>query len=198
MDLGVPNIHFSLSIIDPWNRVSLLKLKKEMKKLRKIVLTYYKRKSDIPVINLREDHGKGIFYCAAGKDRLAVTPEEKIWGCFLFPDYFKGKENSIEYKKFSFGDLANFIENHEKIYPLVSSNYAQLSMDNFSTPRKDCFLCSELENCAVCPINAAFSGGSLGRIPHYMCDIQKIKIKEKKKFKKESLIMFRKSNISSH
>ena len=184
MDLGIPNINFSLSIIEPWDQVSLLKLEKEMIKLRKIVLNHYKRKGNIPVINFREDHGKGIFYCAAGKDRLAITPDGQIWGCYLFPDYFKGREKSPEYQKFYFGDLDNFIKNHKKIYPRVSSNYAQLSMDNFSTPRVDCFLCPELENCAVCPINAAFSGVPLGKIPDYMCEIQKIKIKEIKKFRK--------------
>jgi len=185
MDLGVPNIHFSLSIIEPWDQVSLLKLEKEMIKLREIVLNHYKIKGNIPVINFRENHGKGIFYCAAGKDRLAVTPEEKIWGCFLFPDFFKGREKTLEYQKFYFGQLDNFIENHKNIYPRISSNYTHLSMDNFSTSTMRCFLCSELENCVVCPINAAFSGVPLGKIPDYICEIQKIKIKEKKKFRKE-------------
>ena len=89
MDLGVLNIHFSLSMIKPWDKVSLLKLENEMMKLVKILLNNYKREGNIPVVNFREEPGKGIFYCAAGKDRLAITPDEEIWGCFLFPDYFK-------------------------------------------------------------------------------------------------------------
>ncbi|GAG37798.1 unnamed protein product, partial [marine sediment metagenome] len=32
MDLGVPSIHFSFSIIKPWNQASLLKLENEMMK----------------------------------------------------------------------------------------------------------------------------------------------------------------------
>ena len=185
MDLGVPSIHFSLSNIKPWGQASLLKLENEMVKLRKILLNHYKRKGNIPVTNFREEPGKGIFYCAAGKDRLAVTPDEKIWGCFLFPDYFKGKENSSEYQKFYFGTLDDFIENHKYVYRRISSNYAQLSMDNFSTSHMRCFLCSEIENCAVCPINASFSGSPLGKIPSYLCEIQKIKIKVKEKLSKK-------------
>jgi sulfatase maturation enzyme AslB (radical SAM superfamily) len=185
MDLGVPSVHFSLSMIEAWNQASLLKLENEMMKLVKILVDYYKRKRDIPVVNFREEPGKGIFYCAAGKDRLAITPDEEIWGCFLFPDYFKGKENSPEYQKFYFGALDDFIENHKSIYPRILSNYAQLSMDNFSTSRLECFLCPELENCAVCPVNASFSGNPLGKIPSYLCKIQKIKIKEKDKFRTE-------------
>ena len=185
MDLGVPNIHFSLSIIKPWNQVSLLKLENEITKLVKILVNNYKTKGNIPVVNFREEPGKGIFYCAAGKDRLAITPDEEIWGCFLFPDYFKGKEHSLEYKKFYFGPLDDFIENHKSIYPRILSNYAGLSMDNFSSSHLGCFLCPELENCAVCPINASFSGKPLGEIPSYLCKIQKIKIKEKEKFRRE-------------
>jgi len=48
-----------------------------------------------------------------------------------------------------------------------------------------CFLCPQLENCAVCPINASFSGYRLGKVPSYLCEIQKIKIKEKEKFRRE-------------
>ncbi len=185
MDLDVPSINFSLSIIKPWNQASLQKLKNEMIKLTKILLNNYKTKGNIPVVNFREEPDTGIFYCAAGKDRLAITPDEEIWGCFLFPDYFKGKENSPEYRKFYFGSLDNFIENHKNIYPRILSNYARLSMDNFSSSRLGCFLCPELENCAVCPINASFSGNPLGEIPSYLCKIQKTKIKEKEKLRRE-------------
>jgi len=186
MDLGVPSINFSFSIIKPWNQASLLKLENEIMKLVKILVGNFKRKGNIPVLNFREEPDTGIFYCAAGKDRLAITPDEEIWGCFIFPDYFKGKENSPEYQKFYFGSLDDFIENHKSIYPRILSNYARLSMDNFSSSRLGCFLCPELENCAVCPINASFSGHPLTKIPSYLCKIHKIKIKEKEKFRRES------------
>lgn len=185
MDLSVPSTNFSFSIIKPWNQASLLKLEKEMMKLVKILVSNFKRKGNIPVVNFREESGTGIFFCAAGKDRLAITPDEEIWGCFLFPDYFKGKEHSPEYQKLYFGPLDNFIENHKNIYPRILSNYARLSMDNFSSSHLGCFLCPELENCAVCPINASFSGNHLGEIPSYLCKIQKIKIKGKEKFRRE-------------
>jgi hypothetical protein len=185
MDLGVPDIHFSLSMIKPWNQVSLLKLENEMIKLRKILISRYRRKRDTPVINFREESGKGIFYCEAGKNRMAITPDEKIWGCFLFPDYFKAKENSLEHKDFFFGRLDDFIEDHRNLYPRISANYSRLSMDNFSTSRIECFLCPKIEKCAVCPINASFSGHPLGEIPSYFCEIQRIRIKEKEKFKRE-------------
>jgi hypothetical protein len=113
---------------------------------------------------------------------MSVTSDEHVWGCDLFADYFRGKENSPAYKDYYFGDLDTFAQNHKKIYPQVSSHYASLSMDNFATPQKECLVCSHLEDCSVCPAVAALSGASIGEIPPHMCTIQKIKMAERQKF----------------
>lgn len=185
LDLKISQIRLSLSTIEPWDSNSLLLLEKEMAGVRNILVSHYKTYRHIPVVNFRQTHKKGIFYCAAGKDRLALSPEGGVWGCFLAPDYFRGKENSPAYQKFFFGTLEEFIEDYKIIYPKISSNYAQLSMDNFSTSNMECFLCSEFQYCAVCPINAALSGGPLKEIPLHVCKIQKIRIIQKQRFRKD-------------
>jgi len=185
MDLGVGNINLSLSIIEPWSPQDLQRLSKEMAKLRNILFLLYKKKGEIPVIEFREVNTKGIFYCAAGQDRLAITPEGQIWGCDLFADNFSNKNISPEYQKYFFGDLKTFSKNHKKIFPRKSANYSRLSMDNFSTPQRKCLFCLELEHCTVCPVNVAFAGYPMGKIPSYVCTIQQIRIKEKAKFWKE-------------
>ncbi len=185
IDLGVIDINLSLSLIRPWGKDSILELKKELSEVRKILISRYRKKGDIPVLSFREDLGKGIFYCAGGKDRLTITPDEGVWGCQLFPDYFRRKEKSSESRKFFFGSLDDFIKNHQKIYRRIYSNYAALTAENYSTSSGDCFLCENLEDCEICPVNAAFTGSPLTKIPSSVCEIQKIKIKEKRKFKKE-------------
>ena len=195
MDFGTPDIRCSLSTTETWNPVALRKLESEMSRLRESVVEHYYRKGNIPLINFRDMQRKGIFHCAAGKDRLAISPDGVIWGCFLFSDYFKGKENTPEYSKFFFGNLEDFIENQEDVYPKVASNYAELRMENFRTSKTECFLCKEYKNCVVCPINAALSGASLGQIPDHICAIQKIVIREKENFRKE-LIRVSKRPIS--
>ncbi|MFQ6108507.1 MAG: hypothetical protein ACE5L7_03020 [Candidatus Aminicenantales bacterium] len=193
MDLGVARIHFSLSTLTPWTPQSLRTLNNQMVQLRKILLFYYQDNNGrIPVVNFQKAPKKGIFSCAAGKDRLAVSPEGKIWGCYLFADYFRGKEKSTGYRKFFFGSLDDFMKDYGRIYPHICSNHTRLSMDNFSTPHMECLFCSELEECAICPINAAFAGSPIGKIPAYMCEIQKIKIKERKRLEKQI------QQISSH
>lgn len=185
MDLGVRNINLSPSLLQPWNQQSLGRLKKEMAKLREVLQSHYGKTQEIPVLSFRERDSKGFFYCAGGQDRLAVTSEEHVWGCDLFADYFRGKEKLPEYHDYFFGDLDTFAKNHKKIFPKISSNYANLSMDNFTTPHMKCLFCSNLENCTVCPISATFAGALIGEIPPFVCEIQKIRIGEQKNLREE-------------
>ena len=185
MELGVKNIDLSFSLIQPWDQHSLGRLKGEMAKLRKLLVSHYRKSREIPVINFREDNSGGFFYCAGGQDRLAITSEEHIWGCDLFADYFRGKENSSEYHDYFFGNLDIFTKNYEKIFPIISSNYAKLSLNNFRSAGMECLFCSNLEKCTICPVAASFTGFAIGEIPPFVCEIQKIRIREKEKFRKE-------------
>lgn len=178
LDLGVPSVNFSLSATDFWDQTSLAKLKDEMSKLREITLSIKGTCGSIPIKMFNEEKDKGIFYCAAGRDRLAITADGQIWGCFLFADYFREKKRAPEFNKYYFGILDDFIADGQAVYSDKLSNYSRLSMDNFKTKESDCFLCPELEYCHVCPISAALSGLPLGRIPDHLCTIQRIKHEE--------------------
>jgi sulfatase maturation enzyme AslB (radical SAM superfamily) len=184
MNLGVPDIRFSLSTKETWSQIALKKLENEISRLREIVTENYRKESNIQVVNFRDIQRKGIFYCAAGKDRLTIAPDGGVWGCFLFADYFRERENMSEYQKYFYGDLDDFMNNHSEIYPRISSKYAQLSMENFRTSKMECFLCKECKNCAVCPINAALSGAPIGQIPDHICEIKKIVIRGNENFRK--------------
>ena len=116
---------------------------------------------------------------------MAVTHDEHVWGCFLFPEYKPHCQSPHKPSEFFFGDLDTFIINHKEIYPRISSNYKQLSMDRFKTSHMDCFLCPYLEECGVCPVNISFTGYPLGEIPDYVCQIHKIKIQIKEELLKE-------------
>jgi sulfatase maturation enzyme AslB (radical SAM superfamily) len=183
--MGVANIYLSLSTLHSWSPDSLLRLKEELASTRRFFLAFYERKGTMPLIDFRKISEKGNFICSAGQDRLALTPEGKLWGCYLFPDYFKDKEGTQEYNRYCFGELDSFIENHERIYSKVLRNYFGLRMDNFSTPDASCRHCTELGECKVCPMNAALSGFSIGKIPSWTCEIKKIMRKEKELFWKE-------------
>ena len=179
--LGVPSINFSLSTLEPWNEDSIANYKNELAKLGEFLLEHYKIEGNCPVANFRESK-RGSFCCAAGKDRFAVAVNGDVWGCFLFPDYYKGKESSSTYDKFCFGTLSDFADSHEKIYPKIFKNYSQLSMSRFSSGSRNCLFCSYFEYCRVCPINAALSGSDIGNIPEYICKLKRAEIDETQKF----------------
>lgn len=182
MGLGVRNVNLSLSILKPWDERSLNKLEQEIAKLSRLQWDHYETTGEISLLNFRDDDQKGIFYCSAGQDRFAVSPDGKLWGCALFADYFKDRENSSLYEKYCFGDIGHLGEKPENVFKKIRLNYSRLSMDQFSTKAMDCFLCPDLQNCAVCPMDVSFAGHSWNAIPDYVCTIQKIKIREKEKF----------------
>jgi sulfatase maturation enzyme AslB (radical SAM superfamily) len=182
MNLGVRDINLSLSMLQPWNNHSLELLREEMAKLSKILLAHYGKTREIPVLSFRKRDTEGFFYCAGGQDRMAVTSEEHVWGCDLFADYFLGKEELPAYHEYYFGDLNTFAQNHKKVYPKISSNYTRLAMDNFATSHRECLFCSNLEDCSICPMVAAFTGAVIGEIPSFVCAIKKIRMAEQKKF----------------
>jgi hypothetical protein len=113
---------------------------------------------------------------------LTISTNGELWGCPLFSDYFEHVGESSDKSKYCFGTIEEFSKEYEKKHCQISKNYSELRMDNYSTPRMECFLCSEIEYCSVCPISSSFSGFPLNKIPNFICEIQKIKINEIKKY----------------
>ncbi|UCH93067.1 MAG: radical SAM protein [Candidatus Aminicenantes bacterium] len=177
-----PEIKFNISTMEEWNQAHLDTLKKELERLSDFLVLYYKEKGTIPVKNFRfsgEKKGrkKGIFRCGAGRHRMSVTPGGEVWGCSLFHDYFKTREEDPQYRDYAFGTLAEFIANYETCYPRTLANYSELRQDYFQVEREKtdfCFLCQDVKECMVCPVNAAYSSGSLGKISCSKCQLIKI------------------------
>jgi sulfatase maturation enzyme AslB (radical SAM superfamily) len=185
MELGVPDIHLALNKISPWNASSLQQLREELLSVSEFILPFYERTKTFPLSFFRRDSEKSVFSCAAGEDRMALAPDGKLWGCYLFPELFNGREENPESNKYCFGELGTFIKNYEKIYTEVRENYSKLHMDNFYTDNCSCHECSDLLECSACPVDAALSSSILGKIPTWTCEIKKIFRKQRKLFWKE-------------
>ena len=184
-ELGVPNIDYVLSKIIPWKHSSLKRLKKELAFLRGLLLSIYTKTQYIPLVDFREDSRKGIFSCSAGKDRMALMPDGKLWGCDLFADYYKERIGTKEFHKYCFGDLNSFVQNYKKIYPGILANYSNLRMDRNFTQGTRCIECKDLGSCGSCPVDNLFSSSDIRKIAPWACEIKKIFRQEKKLFWKE-------------
>jgi hypothetical protein len=101
---------------------------------------------------------------------LTITPDGKIWGCHLFADFYKGKETTKEWPKYCFGDLASFIENNDKTFPEITSNYSNFRMDQYHTDDNHCIDCEEIEECRVCPLDNRIHGSNFKKIPRWVCE----------------------------
>ncbi len=181
-----PEITFNLSSMEEWSSSDLDTLKKELERLTDFLVLFYKKNGKIPVKNFQAPNpAPGIFRCSAGRDYMAVTPEGKVWGCFLFHDYFKTREQDPQYKDYYFGTLPDFIANQKNRYPEILANYNALRQDFFQVEGREanfCFLCEDVGGCMVCPVNAAYSTGSLGKISCCKCELTKIQRNARRNF----------------
>jgi sulfatase maturation enzyme AslB (radical SAM superfamily) len=199
IESGVREALFSLSSIQPWDEPALQELEVQLDKLTGYLLEYYRENREIPVTYFQEpkespDSQQGGFVCAAGRDRISVTPDEEVWGCYLFHDYLKNKQKDNDYSAYSFGKLDEFIENHETLFPRILENYLDLRQSRFLTDAEEefCFLCEEVGHCSVCPVNAAYSTGFIGRIPAWLCRLNKIQMRAKERFLEKKALLSKK------
>jgi uncharacterized protein len=172
--LGIKQAQLSISTISKWDRDSIIKLATELGKIKKFLVSFYKKNGFIPVDIFAGQPRKGIFGCNGGMSRMTVAADGKLWGCYLFSDYFKGKEGTKGYHKYCFGDSDYFISNQKKFYSRILANYRKLRMDYFCTPEKFCTMCDELEECHICPVDAALSGAVIGNIPDHLCRVNRV------------------------
>ena len=184
VESGGKEVKMTLAITESWDETAIQVFDQQLEQLTQFLARCYKETGAIPVPAFRppeKDEKKG-FYCAGGKDRLSVSPDEDVWGCYVFHDYLKDRQGDDDYGLYSFGKLDDFIKNHETLQPQIRENYRELRQNRFIVGEQFCFLCEEVDNCAECPVNAAYATGSIGKLPPWVCRLNKIKRKHKEKF----------------
>lgn len=180
IEQGGPEITFNLSALEYWSSEAMDTLKKELQRLADFLAIYYKENGKMPVKNFQApaiDVNRGVFRCSAGNEQMSLAPDGKVWGCFLFHDYFKNRQNDPQYWDYCFGDLGDFVESYGNRYVEKLVNYCQLQQDLFQVEGEFCFLCNELPGCMVCPVYAAYSTGTLGKISCQHCALMRIQNK---------------------
>lgn len=184
VELGGPKVTFNLSSMEEWKPADLDILESQAEQLTRYLVSYYNRMGTVPVKNFHSSR-PGIFRCNAGRDHMAISPDGKVWGCFLFHDYFKSREADPQYGDYAFGTLDRLVGGFEGGYSDVYMNYSQLRQDFFQVDREEasyCFLCKELEGCVICPVNAAYSSGSLGKISRGHCRLVRLQAAARRDF----------------
>ena len=185
-----PEATFNISTMEEWSLPDLERLENQLAALTDFLVSYYRETGKVPIKNFQGNAagpGSGIFRCNAGRGHMAITPEGGLWGCFLFHDYFKTRKDNLQYRDYYFGELQDFAAHYGNgtRYTSIKKNYLELQQDVFQVSGGEtdfCFLCKDMEGCAVCPVNAAYSTGSLGKISCRQCQLVKIQRKARESF----------------
>jgi MoaA/NifB/PqqE/SkfB family radical SAM enzyme len=173
LERGDHQLRYSLDLSVPWRDDDLAALENQLDRLAKVCLEHRRKTGSMPLENLEDDGQKGIFACFAGRDRLALLPDNTVWGCYLFYDLLGHHPEHPDYRKYCFGKLEDFVADLKKDFPVVAAHYRDLRQDYFFTAKKElCSLCPELENCSVCPIVAALATSQLAVIPTWTCRVK--------------------------
>lgn len=139
----------------------------------------------IPLQNFRMHPETGRFFCEGGRKRMALSQDGSLWGCYLFPEFFKQGTTQNKGKNYSFGKISDSANDYEKNYPKIISNYTMLRGDRFFSDKTICALCPDVEVCCICPVSAAFSSGLMGKIPEWMCSLHRLLRQERELFLKK-------------
>lgn len=174
LERGAQNCTLSYSITDHWDSVSLGQLREQLQELRRFLLCHYRWRSPVPVVNFRRQADFAIFWCSAGQNRMSLGVDGKLWGCRFFADFFADKPAHPEFNNYCFGDFREFDGSPQDVFSAVHRNYALLRQEAFSSEQKACRDCFRLLFCSACPATAAFSTGTIGKVPAWMCEMKEI------------------------
>jgi sulfatase maturation enzyme AslB (radical SAM superfamily) len=175
MKQGHRRLQYALDLSTPWLNDALSRLESELEHLVEFCLDYFQKNGRQPLENFQAAAGdKGIFACFAGRDRLALLPDNTVWGCYMFYDLLGHIPEHPDYRKYCFGNLPVFFRSNKKNQS-VAANYHDLRQDYFFTVKQElCSLCPELEYCSVCPVMAALATSQLAVIPDWICRVRKV------------------------
>lgn len=179
---GISATSFNLSYDLPWREQDLVRFQSELKDLWKYCYQIFEETGSIPVPFFEAKQGIGMGKCPGGKEGITLTPDERLWGCHLFFDYAKARQDPSITRLYSFGPLDWFVKDYEKIYQAVLENYSKVRIKNCRTSKGPCANCPDLLSCSLCPMAASFESAENWVIPPWVCSIKKIMWEENRAF----------------
>ncbi len=173
VETGAPDVTISLANEHPWKAAELDELRRQLSTLRRFLRAHFGTSGTLPVTNFLRASGNGVFGCAAGQDRMALSPDGRLWGCYFYYDYAR-KMGGEEGRRFCFGTPESFFRSSKRTYPEILRSYSGLHMGTFWTDDGRCATCPDIQDCVVCPVDAAFASGLVGRIMAQDCRVRGI------------------------
>ncbi len=185
VERGVSEVSFALCVQSSWDGRARRLVEDELETLRAWLLEFYEKHQTIPVLPFRPRKTSGIFFCPAGRDRLALAADGSLWGCHLFADFFQNRRDLPQFQNYCFGRLENGLALTGRPFRRIQGYYARLTMENMRAGSSPCLACGHLEECSVCPAAAAFSSRAVGLISRDACWSSRLAIRQRRLFEQE-------------
>lgn len=176
---NLPNMLLSFDLTVSWSKNSLARLSRELRSVREYMLRFPRSGRTVPLVNFRRPAASGVFGCSAGRDRLALAPDGRLWGCYYYIDFYRAHPTMDVSRRYCFGTVGDFVRNKGALDADVLAHYGRGRMDWAETPERSCGICRHLESCAACPAAAALKSGKIGMIPVALCRINRILIRQR-------------------
>lgn len=164
-------VHFTLDSISPWSQDELHSLDASLSEIRSMGL-----ESACP--ELFGPRRNALFVCSSN-DRMALDPHGFIWDCFQYYDLFCRYPKAGPIDRHRTGHIGMPDESLRDMlshWPVCQPVSQQQCLAG-SSP---CLLCDQLQQCSQCPANGAYATGEIGRLPPWLCAMQRILQKHKK------------------
>ncbi len=158
-------VHFALDSISPWHDTSLAALDTELSHIRQAGLHQ-------ACPSFFDAPKPGMFACSSS-ERITIDPQGGIWGCHQYYDLFNRHPTAADITRHRVGHICM---RDEEIKELVTRwPICQLyEQQQFMAGDEACLLCDQFTSCSQCPVNGAYSTGEIGRLPAWICRIQRI------------------------
>jgi radical SAM protein with 4Fe4S-binding SPASM domain len=171
---GIREISLAPDIRDVWDERSFNEIELKYSDLIELFKNYQEKNDWILVSNFKKQE-TSLLKCSGAKDRFAINPSGKIFGCYLFNDLYNSTLNENIVNKYQLGNSRCYSLENE-------NNYGQLKQYYFATGDKFCANCKFLQECTICPISAALVSKKIGIIPNHLCKLEQILINARRKF----------------
>jgi len=164
-------VHFGLDSISPWEEQNLISLEAELDRIRAAGL-------DNACPDFFDALEPGQF-CCSSRNRISIDPDGYIWGCHEYYDLFRRNPQAGRLERHRTGHIdMPETELRELIaaWPVCEAH----EQSQWMAGNEACLLCDQFLVCRQCPVNGAYTTGFIGRLPHWICRIQRILARHRK------------------
>jgi radical SAM protein with 4Fe4S-binding SPASM domain len=175
----IDSINLNFDYENPWQDSDIELLHEQYHKAYEYLVQWNARGGDIDFETYQKPNSLAPFFqCAAGRNRIAVSPQGFIYGCsMLLPCSRKAAQQGTmdQFNELCMGHIDELTPDLLDNYRLRIARDDRLSdQQRRYTSAMRCIDCSYITNCHICPAFALAINKDHLQVPSWICEINKI------------------------